>query len=356
MKKLIIIPLLFLAFLCYSQTKIFKNIRVTNNVILQGLKEDISPDSILTLREDSVQYSLTTTVTNLSTQSLADSLSINAVFDSLEIIKIKLNDSTWIIHSVDSLIFVENDDTLMILGDGKTQIIDTLEIESDSGAVQIYIDDTIRIVSSGTTDRPIKIGNGSIIIDTVGNITMSSSLVVNDGFELTNSVWKSWDIDPIIWTHPAVNSMDLTNEDNFSTLDADKATDESINYIWEVPAQYNPDDSVYIHLEYFVDGVCETDTSIVFGLEYKLLSLGNTFDFGSGTTTVLDTAVFTCTAKEILQRNGGLLFVPTGFVHEKHVLIRLFRDADNGEDNYNDDLRIISIHIDYKANRIGESP
>lgn len=182
---------------------------------------------------------------------------------------------------------------------------------------------------------------------------IDGNLYVNGTLELSHSVWKSWDVDPTIWSHPGANSMDLSNEDNFAVLDADKATDESINYIWEIPAQYNPGDSCHIHLNYFVDGACVLDTSIVFGLEYKLLAEGNAFDF-TGTTTILDTAVFTCSAKEILNQNGNLLFVPTNFEHEKHILIRLYRDADNGEDNYNGDLRIFSIHVDYKANRIGE--
>lgn len=228
-----------------------------------------------------------------------------------------------------------------------TRKIDTLIVNNEIVNQKLYFgNDSNYIVLSN--DRLYFISNNDTI-----------ALMYNKNFNvesltLKTSVWKSWDVDPQIWAHPLANSMTLNNEDNFSTLDANPDTDESITYVWAIPAQYKHGDSVAIHLKYFVDTECSTDTSVVFGLEYKLLEDDDIFDFDAGTTTALDTAIFTCTAKQTRQRFRILRLNTSGFTHEKSVLLRIFRDADNGEDNYDGDLRIWELHVDYKSNRIGE--
>jgi len=198
----------------------------------------------------------------------------------------------------------------------------------------------------------IEFANGALLDNTqTDTLKISETLIKIYGeFGLADghTVWRQYDVDPTVWKHPSSNSMATNIEANFSTLDADPDTDESIYYIWEIPTAYNPGDSCFMMFSGFTDGaVASGDTNVVLGMEYKLLSAGDAFAFSS-TTTILDTITWTGDAKKITQCQC-LRFVPTGFIHGKHVLVRYYRDANNNADDYDGDYRTFGLHVMYKS-------
>lgn len=160
--------------------------------------------------------------------------------------------------------------------------------------------------------------------------------------------WWCHNIDVTIPKRPLANPPGEGTEDGFYTLDFDKNTEESVFTTHLIFPTYRDGDSIKLCLMLFVDVAPLADTSVVFGVEYKMVSNDSIFDF-VGTKTVLDTIELSATNKQA--HYSILYFDPTGFASYSQCLMRVYRDADNTADNYDDDARINAIEFGFKGKR-----
>ena len=160
--------------------------------------------------------------------------------------------------------------------------------------------------------------------------------------------WCCHNIDVTVPRPPGANPPATGTEDEFPTLDFDKGTDESIFATHLIFPTYRSGDSIKVCLLIFVDVAPTADTSVVFGVEYKMVSNDSVFNFSVGTKTVLDTVNLTSTNKQV--HYSILHFDPTGFVRDAQCLMRIYRDANNAADNYDDDARLHGIDFGFKCN------
>lgn len=150
---------------------------------------------------------------------------------------------------------------------------------------------------------------------------------------------KEWEVDAV---NPPASGLQTA----LYTLDFDKSTDELIAMIIPIPSDYNAEDTIQIHYDFFTDGgALLNDTTVVWGLKYKLQQIGDILNFTIGTTTTLDTVTWTGSATQI--NDGEFNLVTTGFQPEDHIQLQIYRDANNGADNYNGDARLLYVQIRY---------
>ena len=111
-----------------------------------------------------------------------------------------------------------------------------------------------------------------------------------------------------------------------------------------------------MHLDFFVDTAPVADANVVWGLEYQKLSHEDNFNFGSTATLTTTEAVTTGTPAndKSIHETENFNMTTTGWESHDIILMRIYRDADNGSDNFANDARMMHIHIEFLSNKLGE--
>lgn len=176
----------------------------------------------------------------------------------------------------------------------------------------------------------------------------------------TARVLRSVDFEPDALKKGGVGPADGT-EDSFPLHDYDSTNDESVYVHWEIPHDYASAGEIHIHTEWFVDTAPGAAANVTWGVEYKKQSIGDNFDFGAGTTTVIvNDAITTGTPAndKKIHSSAQIQLTTTGFEPMDVVLIRIFRDADASEggatDNFGSDVRVFNYHLMYLSDKLGE--
>lgn len=161
-------------------------------------------------------------------------------------------------------------------------------------------------------------------------------------------------VDVTIPKKPLANPPDDEDIDGFPTLDFDKATDESIFIHYELPANYYHGGAIAIELTWLVDTAPVGVESVVWGLQYKQEVNGDNFNFGVGTTVVTDTEVVTAgtPANDKKRHRTTFSLVTTGWIPHGYLLVRLYRDADAVADDFDDDVRLVSVNFNIQSVRV----
>jgi hypothetical protein len=195
----------------------------------------------------------------------------------------------------------------------------------------------------------------------------ADTLHINGSFSVT-PVWKSWDVRPDAVKAPGTNPPAEDVIDNFSFYRFDRGTEESLFYIWEVPADYYAGDgSVKGRYEFVVEnpptsGGTNVAENVRMGFEYKKISDGEVFSFTSGTSSgyIDETIAVDETAWIIHQTSEGIC-TTTGWAAGDTILFRFYRDATAAEDTYDNeasaadnDVWVYDLHMNYLTDRIGE--
>ena len=177
----------------------------------------------------------------------------------------------------------------------------------------------------------------------------------------TARVLRSVDFEPEAVKQGGVGPGTST-EDGFPVHDFQATNDESVFMHWEIPHDYASGQEIHMHAEYFVDTAPVGAANVTWGVEYKKLSIGDNFDFGAGTTTVIvNDALTTGTPANDKQIHSSpeIQLITTGFEPMDVILIRFFRDADASEDgatdNFGSDARLFNYHLMFLSDKIGQA-
>ncbi|HEB26923.1 MAG TPA: hypothetical protein ENI05_03970 [Porticoccus sp.] len=236
------------------------------------------------------------------------------------------------------------------------------EILMDSAEKLFFRDTAIGIYSQADTfldlfaDGGIRFGDSS-----AGAPTNYTNFA--DGLQTmvgTARVLRSVDFEPEAVKKGGVGPGD-SDEDGFPIHDYSAASDESVFIHWEIPHSYASAGEIHLHVEYFVDTAPVGASTVTWGVEYKKLSIGDNFDFGAGTTTIIvNDALTTGTPANDKQIHSSdeIHLVTTGFEPMDVVLIRIFRDADASEvgatDDFGSDARVFNYHLMHLSDKLGQ--
>ncbi len=197
----------------------------------------------------------------------------------------------------------------------------------------------------------------------VGDVVTNYTQFEADGLQTmagTARVLRSVDFEPDAVKKGGVGPAD-SDEDNFPIHDYDSTNDESVHIHWEIPHVYASAGEIHLHVEFFVDTAPASAKNVTWGVEYKKQSIGDNFDFGAGTTTVIvNTALATGTPAndKKIHSSAEIHLITTGFEPMDVVLIRIFRDADASEggatDDFGSDARVFNYHLMYLSDKLGQ--
>lgn len=218
-------------------------------------------------------------------------------------------------------------------------------------------------------------GNDGDTPTAVIKISADGSTAIGDGGTTNYSQFSATGVQTLHGTARVLRSVDFepeavkqggvgpgaSTEDGFPLHDYSAANDESVFIHWEIPHSYASAGEIHLHVEYFVDTAPVAAANVTWGVEYKKLSIGDNFDFGAGTTTVIvNDALTTGTPAndKSIHSSDEIHLVTTGFEPMDVVLIRIFRDADASEvgatDNYGSDARVFNYHLMYLSDKFGQ--
>ena len=225
-----------------------------------------------------------------------------------------------------------------------------------------YIWNTTANIGIDTTspDTKLQVVGTAGFGDDAGN----EALFAADGeFTLhgTARVFRSIDFEPEAVKQGGVGPGAST-EDDFPLHDYSAVNDESVFIHWEIPHDYADGEEVHLHVEYFVDTAPASAETVTWGVEYKKLSIGDAFDFGAGSTTVIvNDAITTGTPAndKVIHSSDEIFLTTAGFVPMDVILIRIFRDANASEggatDDFGSDARVFNYHLMYLSDKLGEA-
>ena len=193
MKKILTLTLLALSVLGFSQTLEVENLKINENLITTG--ENLLPDRVITLDtiNDKVTETNVTKVTSLSFQNLADSISKNNTFDSLNV----------------------------------TYSVDAKVINADSVDCEVFEADKVTILNSTSETTPasatgIGVENDNATANRVNSIGFGASSVFQSGMLNTWVDANTNNLSLYNWTGGAI-SRKLYLKDDTTFLGKDEA-------------------------------------------------------------------------------------------------------------------------------------
>ena len=229
-----------------------------------------------------------------------------------------------------------------------------LEVWGGGIAVNPQIGTTNWFVWCSTNSTPVSVvnSNGWFGINTN---TPTDWVEVHGGIRATNFqlIVPQWD-DVRIPLGALGSPSSQPNRPNFiGTIKAyafDAAADEELHFELQIPHGIATNYPIDLHLHW--SGITDSvgaNSNVVWGLEYVV---ANVYDiFPAGSTTVYGTNGI-ISARE--NRMADILELDPGIVTESAILMgRLFRDADNGSDNYPNDAYGLSLDAHYAREKFG---
>ena len=177
--------------------------------------------------------------------------------------------------------------------------------------------------------------------------------------------WKPFEVTPEVIKLPAANAPAEANKDGFAMLRFDRATEESVYWLWTVPTDFATGaGSVKGFFKFLVENPPSGtgNEAVVMGFEYKKISDGAVFDFDAGTSSGSITETITDgETAEIIHHTSEGTCTTTGWAADDTILFRFFRDATNPSDTYDNeasapdnDVWLFEFCGFYLSNKLGE--
>jgi hypothetical protein len=261
----------------------------------------------------------------------------------------------------------DDDHTIYVLADGTRDLAYTPGTASDWPAGDPGdTDDALDKLAERAKDLEDAVIDAADVTYTPGAASdwhghASEITAVDDALDhLAEPHWRSWDVTATIVKLPGSGAPAEDNIDGFPVLRFDRDTEESVYFSWSVPAEFAAGAaSVRGHFHFVVTHPPSGggDEAVVMGFEYKKISPGDVVSFTSGTSsgTITETIADGETAS-ILHTTAEGYCVTTGWEENDLILFRLYRDATNVADTYdneavgaNNDVWLFEAHMDFLA-------
>jgi len=178
-------------------------------------------------------------------------------------------------------------------------------------------------------------------------------------------VWRSMELVPDNVGKPAANPPAAGEYQGFTFDRYDRATVESVFFIWHVPTDFcEGDGSVRGQFGFFVENPpVGSDEIVVLSFEYKQISPDDVFDFTGGTLTGnISVQIDDGEPAYTWHVSGTGTVTTTGWSAGDIIMFRFFRNATSPSDTYDNeavaadnDVWVGGYHLEYLTDRFGEA-
>jgi hypothetical protein len=241
----------------------------------------------------------------------------------------------------------------------------TLKLQDNAGATSLSITDSDDAeVASIDSD-----GKATFKSADIGDGTNEAQFAADGELTLagTARAWRSWDVRPDAMKLPGANPPAEDTIDGFPFLRFDRGTEESVYYVWEVPADFAVGDgSLKGHFEFLVEspptsGGTNVAENVRMGFEYKKISPDAVFDFTGGTASgYIDETIAVDETAWIIHSTADGTCTTTDWAVGDTILFRFYRDATAAEDTYDNeasaadnDVWVFDFHMMYLVDKLG---
>ena len=139
-------------------------------------------------------------------------------------------------------------------------------------------------------------------------------------------------------------------EQGFETLDFGATNDEETYAVFYGPLDWAAGSVAEVHMGFFVDAAPVTADTVVWGAEFVSIDPDGVFSFTS-TDTALDSVRITAGVNKKV--HDAILIIPAVDLEEESILMmRTYRDANNGSDTNTSEARLFDFHIHYWRDKI----
>jgi len=218
------------------------------------------------------------------------------------------------------------------------------------------------VIPPSVTD--IEIGNAVVGVtsDTYinkdgGNVRLGGAVnytnFKNGGFQTmlgTARVERHLLIDPKRFQMPAANYPGESFEGIFYTLDFDDTTEESAYCLEHIPYRWDNTEDIEVEVDWMHTGA--DAGTVVWGLEYKSITTGETFT--PPTTTITQTTAAASTANVLIRTAFTTKILHGNLANHDICSFRFYRKAADGSDTLAEDARVINVCFHYIENKLGQ--
>ena len=167
----------------------------------------------------------------------------------------------------------------------------------------------------------------------------------------TARVERHWVIDAKRFKMPAANYPSEGFTGLFYTLDFDKTTDESAYVMDHIPFRKVAGGDIEVSIDWCWHGILLA-YDVVWGIEYKAIKEGDTV---TGAGTVI-TETGTALTGNVLERTTFTTkILGSALEADDNIAIRVFRSAEDPEDNLNVDAKLINVHFHFIQDKLGKA-
>jgi hypothetical protein len=131
----------------------------------------------------------------------------------------------------------------------------------------------------------------------------------------------------------------------------DKATEEELFFALQMPHDYKYGTDLHGHVHWGVDTAPAGSTYVIWGLEYTFAQIGDTF--GVTQTTVTDATDPVTQYEHLLTEFNTNVDGSAVNTVSSMLLGRVYRDADDGDDTFDDDACLFEVDFHYQKDSFG---
>ena len=214
-------------------------------------------------------------------------------------------------------------------------------------------------------------GNGLLIKTSSGWINLTD---YSTGIEIGNStsyfsvnetgyltlhgnarVERHADINAGTWIKHGLADPGTSAEGLFCTLDFDKATNETVYYTFHIPWRRCDNTNMEVSVYWFHDTNASDDTKkVMWAVDYVSIEPGETVDAINTTITQLSAGNHNTDAGELIYTTFTTKIIAGNLANHDNMGIRFYRVGTDGSDDLNEDARLMSVHLHFTMDKLGE--
>jgi len=252
-------------------------------------------------------------------------------------------------HTEDGNILIVDSSGDMILGNGDLFVRsdNNIYLGTDNDASITYDDTDLWIDTDEVGTGSLKIGDATnyMEVKTDGELRLHGTARVKRHLYIWSpALQKKGNADP-----------DAGWEGLFATYDFDKTIEQELYYTMNVPYRWdNTTDINFNILWEHETNQADADKKVVWGIEYMAIAEGEVLDGATSTTTEASAGSHNVDAGKRVDTIFTTGIPSSGLAPHGQAGLRIYRDADSGDDDLDEDVKMIGVHIEFTQNKLGK--
>jgi hypothetical protein len=163
------------------------------------------------------------------------------------------------------------------------------------------------------------------------------------------------DINAGTWIKKGLADPGTSTEGLFCTLDFDKATNETVYYTFHIPWRRCENTGIAVQVKWFHDtNASDANKKVMWGFDYVSIEAGETVDAVNTSITQLSAGNHNTDAGKLVSTHFTTKIIAGNLANHDTMGLRFFRVGTDTNDDLDEDARLISVHLHFTMDKLGE--